>query len=64
MANVTLDQNNSEVLQTRVSKDMKKGLKMFCAMNDMTIQQAVNTAITQLITDKPAKSKQVKASSA
>lgn len=41
-----------ERLETRIKKDLKKSLRMFCAMNDMTIQDSVEMALSQLLTDK------------
>lgn len=39
-------------LETRIKKDLKKSLRMFCAMNDLTIQDSVEMALSRLLSDK------------
>lgn len=41
-----------ERLETRIKKDLKKSLRMFCAMNDLTIQDSVEMALSRLLSDK------------
>lgn len=35
-------------LQARVAPEIRKSLKLFCAQNDLTIQQAVELAIKKM----------------
>ncbi len=39
-------------LETRIKKDLKKSLRMFCAVNDMTIQDSVELALNKLLSEK------------
>lgn len=64
MPEIETPQNSSEVLQTRITKDLKKGLRLFCAMNDLTIQEAVQQALTLMLSDKSNQSQSLQASSA
>lgn len=50
-------------LETRIKKDLKKSLRIYCAMNDMTIQDGVEMALKNLLSQKSVKAK-TKASSA
>lgn len=41
-------------LETRVRKDLKKALRVYCAKNDLTLREGVELAIEQLTsTRKP-----------
>lgn len=53
-----------ERLETRIKKDLKKSLRLFCAMNDMTIQDGVELALKQLLSDKSNQSQSLQSSSA
>lgn len=53
-----------ERLETRIKKDLKKSLRLFCAMNDMTIQDGVELALKQLLSEKSNQSQSLQASSA
>lgn len=64
MPEIEISQNSSEVLQTRITKDLKKGLRLFCAMNDLTIQEAVQQALTLMLSDKSNQLQSLQASSA
>lgn len=44
-------------LETRVSKDLKKSLRIYCANHDLTLREGVELAIAKL-TERPAVSEQ------
>ena len=48
----TVQKPKMERLETRIKKDLKKSLRMFCAMNDLTIQDSVEMALSRLLSDK------------
>jgi hypothetical protein len=39
-------------LETRVSKELKRSLRVYCANNDLTLQEGVELAIARL-TERP-----------